>query len=271
MSAEMSFSYLSALPLLLTMAFAAWLYSRKIHNVNIVDSLWSLMFLAACSIYLLGVDEIGGRNLCILLLVALWAIRLSVHLTIRNWGKAEDHRYVTIRQRNEPGFANKSVYLVFGLQAMLAWIISMPLLFAVQPGNEFNGFDLIALLLCMTGILCQAIADYQLLHFSRNPANKGKVLDQGLWHYSRHPNYFGEFCLWWGFYLFALPEGALWALHAPLIMSVLLLKISGVRMMEEDMDKRRPAYAEYVKNTNAFIPGKKRRKASVLPGSECHE
>lgn len=247
--------YFEALLLILGMGLVTWFYSVKKHNVNIVDSLWSLMFLAAALYYLVNASEITARSLLIISLVSLWALRLSIHLLVRNWGEAEDHRYQKIRANNEPGFTFKSLYIIFGLQGFLAWIISIPLLFALHPTTPLNWLDGIALVLWTAGFIFEAVADYQLLLFKRDKANKGKVLNTGLWRYTRHPNYFGEFCIWWAFYLLALPAGGWWTLYSPLLMSFLLLKVSGVVMMEKDMTERRPDYQRYINSTNAFFPG----------------
>ncbi|MDJ0881575.1 MAG: DUF1295 domain-containing protein [Gammaproteobacteria bacterium] len=247
--------YFQALLVILSMGFVTWLYSVKRHNVNSVDSLWSLMFLAAAIVYLVSAAEITSRNLIIISLVSLWSIRLSVHLMVRNWNHDEDHRYQTIRANNEPNFALKSIYIVFGLQGLLAWIISIPLLFALQNTGGFQWIDGFALGLWTLGFYFEAISDWQLRHFKKNPANKGRVLDTGLWRYSRHPNYFGEFCIWWSFYLFAIPSGGWWTIYAPILMTFLLLKVSGVVMMEKTITQRRPEYQRYIDSTNAFFPG----------------
>jgi len=247
--------YLQALALILSMGLVTWFYSVKKHNVNSVDSLWSLMFLAAAVVYLVTTNDITTRNLLIISLVILWSLRLSIHLMVRNWNHQEDHRYQTIRANNEPNFAFKSLYIVFGLQGLLAWIISIPLLFSLHTSIGFYWIDGFALGLWTLGFLFEAIADYQLYQFKKNPQNKGHVLDSGLWRYTRHPNYFGEFCIWWAFYLFAIPAGGWWTIYAPLLISFLLLKVSGVVMMEKDITKRRPEYQRYIDSTNAFFPG----------------
>jgi steroid 5-alpha reductase family enzyme len=147
---------------------------------------------------------------------------------------------------------------VFLLQSTLAWLISLPLLAAVSSKSDLGAVDAIALLVFATGLIFEAGGDYQLARFKANPANKGKVLDSGLWRYTRHPNYFGDFCIWWSFFLFAVATGAWWSILGPLLMTVLLLKVSGVAMLEKTISERRPAYADYIRNTNAFFPGPSR-------------
>lgn len=247
--------YFQALGIMIGMGLIAWLYSLLRRNVNIVDSLWSLMFLAAASLYLWGGQENDLRSTLIFSLVAIWALRLSAHLTVRNWNEPEDRRYAEIRRNNQPNFELKSLYIIFILQGVLAWIISAPLLFALNPVVDFHWLDVFAIGLWALGFVFESVADWQLYRFKKDPANEGKVLNSGLWRYSRHPNYFGEFCLWWGFYLLAIPAGGWWTVFAPVLMTFLLLKVSGVLLMEKDISSRRPAYQEYVENTNAFLPG----------------
>jgi steroid 5-alpha reductase family enzyme len=189
------------------------------------------------------------------LCVAVWAVRLSIFITARNWGHEEDRRYQAIRRRNEPGFAFSSVYRVFIFQAVLAWIISLPLHGAVNGTSELGTLDYIGVALWIVGFAFEAGGDWQLARFRRDPANAGKVMDRGFWRYTRHPNYFGDACVWWGFYCIALSAGAWWSIIGPAIMTVLLLKVSGVKLLERDIGQRRPDYAEYIRRTNAFIPG----------------
>lgn len=248
-------TYLEALGIILVMGLATWVYSLLRRNVSIVDSLWSLMFLAAGFYYVLEATEISLRTWLVFTLLAAWALRLSMHLTLRNWGESEDRRYQEIRKNNEPYFGLKSLYIIFGLQGLLAWIISIPLFFSLSIKTDISWLDGIAVLLWLVGFSFESIADYQLLKFQRSEANRGKVLDTGLWRYTRHPNYFGEFCIWWSFYLFAIPAGGWWSVYAPLLMSFLLLRVSGVMLMEKDISNRRPEYQAYVQRTNAFFPG----------------
>jgi steroid 5-alpha reductase family enzyme len=251
--------YLSALPVLLVAATLTWLVSLPLRNVAIVDSLWSLMLFAAGVVYALGADPRAPRLAFVLWLLAIWAGRLSLYITARNLGKGEDRRYQEIRARNEPHFQLKSLYLVFWLQAGLAWIISLPLLGAFASLNPLGVLDWAGLALWSVGFVFEAGGDWQLARFKRVPANQGKVMDRGFWRFTRHPNYFGEFCIWWGFYCFALGAGAWWTLPGPVVISFLLLRVSGVTLLEKDIGNRRPQYADYVLKTNAFFPGPPRK------------
>jgi len=251
--------WLSALPVLLVAATFTWLLSIPMRNVSIVDSLWSLMFFAAGVIYGLGADPRAPRLSLVLWMLVLWAFRLSFHITKRSVGKGEDPRYQAIRARNEPGFAWKSLYLVFWLQALLAWIISLPILGAFASNRPLGILDWAGVALWLVGYVFEVGGDWQLARFKKNPANAGRVMDRGLWRYTRHPNYFGEFCIWWGFWLVAVSAGAWWSIIGPLVLSFLLLRVSGVTLLEKDIGNRRPQYADYVLKTNAFFPGPPRK------------
>jgi len=231
-------AYLYGLAAIMSFGFVFWVVSVVKHNVSIVDSLWSLMFLLATVVYVLSVAETGPRTVLVLALVTVWALRLSIHITVRNWGEGEDYRYQRIRANNEPGFVWKSAFIVFGLQGLLAWIISLPLLLSIGSPQPLNWLDGIGVALWLTGMVFEAGGDYQLLRFKANPENRGKVLDSGLWRYTRHPNYFGEACLWWGYFAIALASGGWWSVFAPLLMTFLLLKVSGVAMLEQDIHER---------------------------------
>ena len=256
--------YFQGLAIILAMGVATWVYSVARKDVSIVDSLWSLMFLAASLSYAYTAGITGSGNVLLLVLVAAWSLRLAFFLTLRNWGQPEDRRYQEIRRNNEPNFALKSLYIIFGLQGMLAWIISVPLLLALTTNLEINALIVVASVLWLAGFVIESVADFQLYRFKNNPDNEGKVLSSGLWHYSRHPNYFGEFLIWWSFYLFALAAGAWWSVFSPLLMTILLLRVSGVALMEKDISDRRADYREYIENTSAFVPWKPRHRSMQL-------
>ena len=256
-------AYLSALAVLLLASLAGWLFSVVRQNVTIVDSLWALFFLLAALVTAAVTPLPGPRATLIIVLVAIWAVRLSGYLAWRNWGKPEDHRYHEIRRRNEPGFTFKSLYLVFALQAVLAWIIAAPLVASISSPAPLGLLDYAGVALWAFGFLFESIGDWQLARFKANADNHGKVMDRGLWRSTRHPNYFGEACLWWGYWLIAASAGGWWTLFAPLLMSVLLLKVSGVALLEKNIGERRPAYRDYIARTNAFFPGPRRANAKV--------
>jgi steroid 5-alpha reductase family enzyme len=252
-------TWLSALPVLLIATTITWLLSLHMRNVSIADSLWSLMLFAAGVIYALGADPRAPRFALVLWPLAIWAARLSLYVTVRNMGKGEDRRYQAIRERNEPRFAIKSLFIVFWLQALLAWIVSLPLLGAFSSIAPLGILDYAGLSLWLIGFVFEAGGDWQLARFKRNPASADAVMDHGLWRFTRHPNYFGEFCIWWGFWLIAVSAGGWWSLPGPVLLTVLLLRVSGVSLLEKDIGNRRPRYADYVLKTNAFFPGPRRK------------
>jgi steroid 5-alpha reductase family enzyme len=240
-------------------ALCTWVLSLVRRNVSIVDSLWSLMFAMLAGTYAAGASQRGPRAVVVLVLVSAWALRLSIYITLRNWGHGEDRRYQAIRARNQPHFAIKSLFLIFALQAVLAWIISLPLLGAILNPSPLRILDFAAACLWVLGFTFEAAGDWQLARFKADAANHGQVMDRGLWRFSRHPNYFGDFCIWWAFYLMALAAGAWWSFVGPLVMSVLLMRVSGVTLLEKDIGERRPQYADYIRRTNAFFPGRPKR------------
>jgi steroid 5-alpha reductase family enzyme len=246
--------WLGSLPLLLVLGVAAWSVSTVRRNVGLVDIFWSLFLLVAAVVVFLRSPP-SPRGWLVLGLTTAWAIRLASYLAARNWNAPEDHRYRAIRARNEPGFTWKSAYLVFGLQAVLAWLISAPLAAAIALPGAAGLLGWAGAALAAFGIAYESVADRQLTRFKAQAENAGQVMDQGLWRYSRHPNYFGEFCVWWGLYLLAADAGGWWTLFSPLLMSVLLLRVSGVALLEKDIGERRPAYQDYMRRTRAFIPG----------------
>ena len=232
-----------------------WIVSLFKGDASIIDSLWSLIFLTMCAIWFFAHEYTTPRSVIVFALVALWAVRLSAYITWRNWGEGEDTRYQAMRRKHSPNFAVKSLFIVFVLQGLLAWIIALSLLAAVTGSRPLNLIDASAIVLVLFGTLFESIADAQLAAFKARPDAQGSVMDTGLWRYTRHPNYFGECCVWWGFYLFALAAGGWWSIVSPLLMTFLLLRVSGVVLLEKDIVKRRPAYREYIDRTNAFFPG----------------
>jgi steroid 5-alpha reductase family enzyme len=254
--------WLIALAATLGFGLIGWAISLLKRDVSIVDSMWSLMFLISMLTYLVVSDGMTPRSGLVLTLVSLWAVRLAAYITWRNWGEEEDYRYQRMRRNNAPNFAFKSIYIVFGLQAALAWFISLPLLATVTGTKPLGILDVLGACLWLVGFFFESVGDFQLARFRANPDNKGRVLNSGLWRFTRHPNYFGDFCVWWGFYLIALSAGGWWSIASPLLMTFLLLKVSGVALLEKDIAKRRPEYAEYISQTNAFFPGPR-----SVPGS----
>lgn len=243
---------------------ATWLASLPLRDASLADRVWSAFIALPALLYAwrLGAD---ARVIVMVALIVLWAIRLGLYVTLRNWGHGEDRRYRDIRERNQPGFALKSLWLVFLLQAVLGWLVGWPVLAAARPdANPWSAWDSIGTAIGAIGLLMETVADAQLTRFRRTRGTGDLVLDTGLWRWSRHPNYFGECCLWWGLGVMALSGGGLsssWALASPLLMTVLLLRVSGVTLLEKDIGERRPAYRDYIARTSAFIPWPPKRGA----------
>jgi len=231
-----------------------WAVSLVKHDVSIVDGAWAFLVLLPALVVAARLPQSGPRTAVVLGLAAAWALRLSGYIVWRQRGQPEDRRYQAIRLRNEPHFAWKSLYLVFGLQALLGWLVAAPLMAACASLAPWNALDAFGLGLATLGLLFEATADAQLARFRADPHNRGQVMDRGLWRYSRHPNYFGECCVWWGFWLVAAAAGAWWTLLSPLLMTLLLIKVSGVPLLEQDLGRHRPGYAAYKRRTPAFVP-----------------
>jgi steroid 5-alpha reductase family enzyme len=237
------------------LALLTWVASLVQRDVSLVDRVWSLIVAAPAAAYACALRPYDARFTVMAIVLVLWAIRLAAYVTWRNWGHGEDRRYQAIRARNQPGFPLKSVYLVFVLQAVLGWLVSTPFLAAAARPAPWTMLDAIGAGVALFGFAFEAAGDRQLASFKADPAHRGKVMDRGVWRYTRHPNYFGECCVWWGFFVMALPPGGWWSVISPLLMTGLLLKVSGVALLEKDIGERRPEYRDYIRRTNAFFPG----------------
>lgn len=253
---DLSFGAAAAWGLALAALVAAgvWVASLFKRDVSILDSFWGpLIWLPAATVA--AASATGPRAMPVLLASGLWALRLSLYITWRHHGHPEDHRYQAIRARNQPNYEWKSLYLVFGLQAVLAWVVSAPLMAAVASPAGWRALDAVGFAIMAFGLAFESTADWQLARFKADPSQRGRVLTTGLWCYTRHPNYFGECCLWWGAWLVATAAGAWWTVVSPVLMTILLLRVSGVALLERDIGERRPGYEDYIRRTNAFIPG----------------
>jgi steroid 5-alpha reductase family enzyme len=247
--------------LLVTAMVTLWLLSIWRRDASIVDVFWGPAFLvAAGAAALTSPAPAGARRWLALALVGIWGLRLGLHLLRRNAGRGEDPRYAAMRRAHGPRFWWVSFFTVYVLQAALAWLVSWPVQAAVAlPASPLGPLDGAGLALWLLGFLFEAVGDLQLARFLRQPSSRGRALDTGLWRYTRHPNYFGDACVWWGFGLLGLAAGAPWSLAGPLVMTVLLLRVSGVTLLERDIVERRPAYREYAARTSAFLPWFPRR------------
>lgn len=239
---------------------ALWLVSLPLRNSSIVDPFWGPGFaLVAWTAYAFA-DDPGGRGLLVAVLVSVWGSRLGLHLAVRNRGKGEDFRYQAFRRSWRGPFWLVSLGRVFLLQAALLWIVSLPVQVAMVDGGSPGGLAFVGIALWTVGFFFETVGDAQLVRFKRDPANRGKVMDRGLWSLTRHPNYFGDFTVWWGHFLVAVAGwGSVWTIVGPIVMSILLLRVSGVTLLEKSLVGSRPGYAEYAARVNAFFPGRRRQ------------
>ena len=234
-----------------------WVVSLLAKNASIVDIVWGLGFVCVAWAVRLRVDGVAVRQNLLVAMTTIWGLRLAGYLFWRNHGKGEDYRYRAMRKHWGPRFPLISLGTVFGLQGVLMFLVSLP----VQVGQARatpSSLGLLAWLgvaLWVTGLFFEVVGDAQLARFKNDPANAGIVMDKGLWHYTRHPNYFGDACVWWGIALVAAetPVGR-WGLVGALIMTILLRRVSGVTLLEKSLVKRRKGYVEYVARTSPFVP-----------------
>lgn len=236
---------------------ALWVLSLVKRNAAIVDIFWGLGFVVVAWLTFYSAQGYLLRRSLLVVMTTLWGVRLAAHIAVRSMGKGEDRRYKAWRESHGKSFWWVSLFKIFLLQGLLLWVISLP----IQAGqlsrlpDRFTSLDLLGFTVWLTGFLFEALADWQLAGFQSDPGNKGKVLDSGLWSLTRHPNYFGECMLWWGIFAVALsnPWNA-WTVLSPLVLTLLLLKVSGVALMEKSIVETRPGYGVYMKTTSAFLP-----------------
>ncbi len=239
--------------MVLIFAVLLWLVSLALKDASIVDIFWAPGFALVAWTAALSVPMLSVRAGIVLALTTLWALRLCLHILFRHAG--EDRRYAAMRTQHGRRWWWWSLFQVFALQAVLIWLISAPLQAAVAADTPLGVLDGIGVAVAVAGLLTEAVADWQLTRFRENPSNRGKVMDRGLWSWSRHPNYFGDALMWWGLGLIGVAAAPLWwLLLSPAAMTILLLRVSGVALLEETIAERRPAYADYIRRTSPFVP-----------------
>ena len=242
---------------ILGMMTLLWLISLILKDSSIVDIFWGAGFVVSSWVYFaLTPDGFPGRKWLISILVTIWGLRLSLYILSRNWGKGEDFRYRKWREEAGGSWWWRSYLKVFLLQGLLMWIISAQLLAAQRSAtpDRLTVLDWAAVALWGIGFFFEAVGDLQMARFKANPANKGKVLNTGVWRYTRHPNYFGDATQWWAYYLVAAAAGGFWTIFSPVFMTVLLLRVSGVTLLEKTLTVTKPQYQEYIETTSAFVP-----------------
>ncbi len=255
----MTFLEIYGIAALVILGFMAanWLVSLALRNSSIVDIFWGTGFVLSNWIYFaLTPDSLPARKWLISILVTIWGLRLSLYILWRNWGKGEDFRYQKWRRKAGPKWWWQSFFKVFVLQGLLMWIISAPLLAAHISATpaRLTILDWLAIPVWAFGFFFEAVGDWQLARFKADPANKGQVLRTGVWRYTRHPNYFGDAAQWWAYYLVAAASGGFWTVFSPILMTLLLLRVSGVALLEKTLTQTKPQYADYVASTSAFVP-----------------
>lgn len=237
---------------------AVWLVSLPLRDASIVDSFWGLGFVAIAWVCFAVGHGCAGRRLLLAVLVSIWGVRLAVHITRRNRGKGEDPRYVAMRERDGKRFPLTSLYRVFLVQGVTLWIISLPLQAAgsLGTGRRLGVLDAVGGAVWLIGFGFEAVGDHQLDRFKAVPESHSKVMDRGLWRYTRHPNYFGDATLWWGLGIIALGAGlaAAWGLIGSALDTLILTRVSGKPILERDIEQRRPGYKAYIERTSGFLP-----------------
>lgn len=249
--------YLQAFLVIMIMMTILWVISIFLKNASIVDPFWGFGFVVTTIFYFFKTDGFETRKILLLILVAIWGLRLSIYLAWRNIGKGEDFRYAQFRKNyGEHRYWWISFFQTFLLQGVLMWLISAPLLGAQYYliNNDLGIFDFIGITIWLIGISFEAGGDFQLAKFKANLENKGKVLNSGFWRYTRHPNYFGDSAVWWGYGLICLAAESYLPVLGSILMTALIIKVSGVALLEKSLKETKPEYKEYIEKTSAFIP-----------------
>jgi len=258
--ADVSTVLVAALITIVCLMLATWSVSLLRRDASIVDIVWGLGFVvvAWASRFVTGAS--GAGNWLLVAMVTVWGVRLAAYLAKRNLGKGEDFRYKAMRRKHGERFPLVSLYTVFGLQGALMFVVSLPVSLGQRDTDAGAGFVALAgFVVWAIGLYFEVVGDAQLARFKRDPRNEGLVMDQGLWALTRHPNYFGDCLVWWGLAIVASAQGAgLWAFLGALVMTVLLVRVSGAAMLDRLLAKRKPGYAEYMARTSGFIPRPRR-------------
>lgn len=262
----------NSLLLVIAVLTCLWLLSLARRDASIIDPFWGTGFVLVTwfTLAFAPAAQAIERSWLLAALTTIWGLRLSLYLLWRNSGHGEDRRYRAMREHHGARFWWISFLTVFLLQAVILWIVSLPIQAAMvnAESKPLGGLDLAGVALWSIGLFFEAVGDFQMARFQADPQNAGRVMDRGLWRLTRHPNYFGDFCVWWGLYLIAASAGAAWTIFSPLLMSLLLLKVSGVTLLEKTITDRRPDYAAYRAKTSSFFPWPPRSPSRGIPESQ---
>lgn len=249
--------FLQASLIILVLVTLLWVLSIFIKNVSIVDLFWGVGYVVVNGYYFFMSEEISARKILVFALVSIWGLRLFIYLAFRNIGKGEDFRYQEFRRKyGAERYWWFSFFQTFLLQGVLIMIVSLPLL-GVNTGKlsgNLNVLDYLGIFVWLIGFSFEAGGDFQLSRFKKNAANKGKVLNTGFWKYTRHPNYFGDSAVWWSFALFSIAAGSYWQIVGSVIMTLLIIHVSGVALLEKTLNSTKPQYNEYIQKTSSFFP-----------------
>ena len=239
-----------------------WAIAIRLKDASIVDPVWGPAFLMVALVAAVSGSGCIGRMWLLVALTGLWGLRLGIHLTRRKLAQpGEDPRYTRMRERHPDNFPLWSLGAVFLTQGALVWLVSLPIQVAADRSPRLTAWITPGVVVFALGLVFETLGDEQLRRFKGDPANRGQVMDRGLWRYTRHPNYFGDACVWWGIWLLTVQAGGLWwTAIGPLTMTFLLVRVSGKELLERDLIERRPGYRDYVERTSGFIPLPPRRK-----------
>jgi len=230
-----------------------WLLSLGLKDASIVDIFWGLGFvLIACATF--AVVPIGHRGGILTALTTVWGLRLAGYIGWRNHGKGEDSRYRAMRDYRGKNFWWFSLISVFALQGVVMWLVSLPIQVGQVAESSMGILNFAGVGIWLIGFLFESVGDYQLAKFKSMPDSRGKVMDRGLWRFTRHPNYFGNAMIWWGLFFVAATWSTAWLVISPIFMTFLLVKVSGVALLERNLAGRSEEYRDYIKRTSAFIP-----------------
>lgn len=245
---------------------ALWVVAVAIRDVSFIDAVWAYGMVAVAALSMLHIWPAAGMqppplSLLLMGLTGLWGLRLGTHLLLRWRRLGRDPRYDRIlgnaMDKKGWSFATSALLLVFLLQGPLLWFVSLPAQAGIlaQTDRPIGPLAIVGAVVALIGILFETVADLQLEAFRKNPDNKGAVMDRGLWRYTRHPNYFGDACTWWGIWIVSASTGSgLFTILSPILLTWMLMKWSGAPLLEKGLTKTRPGYAEYVARTSGFVP-----------------
>ncbi len=237
-------------------ALAGWVFSLARNQANHIDAMWPLFIGMSAYVYALFTYDLHARAVLVLFLITVWALRLCAYLSWRIVYLPIDQRHQFLANQLQPAYWFKSLYHLFLLYGFLAWLVSIPLFAAIQESASLSMWDLVGTFFVLAGLIFETIADWQLLQFRKQQDNPSTVFSRGLWSYCRHPNYFGELCVWVGFYLIALSTGAWWSVISLVVMVYLIFFGSGIQLLESSMKTSKSGYLQYQQTTNLILPYK---------------